>query len=405
MEGYTLLEYIESDGTQYIDTGIVGKSGVKSVMDMALMKGGASIPLGCYSPQRCYLVSFNNDSSLRYGYVDWVTSQFIPTIGERYVIETDFSIDNQLLRVDDKTITSSSIGTSFSNNHTIYAFAYNDGGKPGDYSSLRLYSLKLYDNGILVRDYIPCMDNNGVYGLYDKVNGVFYASATDSGFTGKWAENKILNVYMSEYRRRMLNLIPKTDLPDYSAYRGVYIEDVNGHLHTVDSWNGSLTPNGIAVLADNCRFVMAVVDTPEWGTIWAPSSFNVKALPKYTSFEQIKADVDGYGNTERILSLDRSEMTIAAYCHNYIFPNGNRGYLGAFGEWYALFSYKDQFKNAIEKLGVNVSSRACWTSTMASDLDIYTVSYPLLGGYNTYNFSQDMNYFVPLTKLKFDNNG
>ena len=97
---------------------------------------------------------------------------------------------------------------------------------------MRLYSCQIYDNDTLIRDYVPCMDNNGVYGLYDKVNGVFYTSATDSGFTGKWAENKTLNVSLAEYRHRMLNLIQKRGLPDYSDYRGVYIEDVDGYLYT-----------------------------------------------------------------------------------------------------------------------------------------------------------------------------
>lgn len=413
--GYTLCEYIESNGTQWIDTGIVGKSGVKSVIDMALMKGGASIPLGCYSPQRCYLVSFNNDSSLRYGYVDWITSQFIPIIGERYVIETDFSIGNQLLRVDDKTIASSSIGTLFSNNHTIYAFAYNDGGKPGDYSSLRMYSLKLYDNGILVRDYIPCMNANNVYGLYDKVNGVFYTSATDSGFTGKWAEDKKLLVSPSEFRKRLMMLAVTDKKPDYSKLRGVFIEDIDGCLYTQSEWDGSKIPNGVAVLTENCRFVV-------YGYYYNNSLFEYQSpilnstsylddsFPTF-SYSDMVTDYDGMGNTDKLLSYEEvSIWNAAGKCRMTVFPNGQTGYLGAAGEWKALLDNFDSVNSALSKAGMKIldyySQMYWWTSTCYMTGSIQSVWF---GAFNmryknidTVNATSEQ-YYRPFTKLKFDN--
>lgn len=413
--GYTKCEYIESNGTQWIDTGIVGKSGVKSVIDMALMKGGSSIPLGCYSPQRCYLVSFNNDSSLRYGYVDWITSQFIPIIGERYVIETDFSIGNQLLRVDDKTIASSSIGTLLSNNHTIYAFAYNDGGKPGDYSSLRMYSLKLYDNGILVRDYIPCMNANNVYGLYDKVNGVFYTSATDSGFTGKWAEDKKLLVSPSEFRKRLMMLAVTDKKPDYSKLRGVFIEDIDGGLYTQSEWDGSKIPNGVAVLTDNCRFVV-------YGDYYNNSLFEYKSpilestsylddsFPTFSHVYMV-TDYDGMGNTDKLLSYeDVSIWNAAGKCRMTVFPNGQTGYLGAAGEWKELLDNFDSVNSALSKAGMKTlniyTGMYWWTSTCYMT---GSVQFVLFAAFNMkYKNIETVNatyeqYYRPFTKLKFDN--
>ena len=47
----------------------------------------------------------------------------------------------------------------------------------------KIYEFKLYDNDILVRNFIPCyrkIDN--VPGMYDVVNGVFYTNAGTDEF-------------------------------------------------------------------------------------------------------------------------------------------------------------------------------------------------------------------------------
>ena len=38
--------------------------------------------------------------------------------------------------------------------------------------------MKIYDNDVLVRDFVPCKNVSNVVGLYDRVNGAFY---TDTG--------------------------------------------------------------------------------------------------------------------------------------------------------------------------------------------------------------------------------
>lgn len=49
---------------------------------------------------------------------------------------------------------------------------------------MRVYSFKLYDNGTLIRDFIPCINPSGEYGLYDVVNNQFYGNAGTGSFTG-----------------------------------------------------------------------------------------------------------------------------------------------------------------------------------------------------------------------------
>lgn len=46
----------------------------------------------------------------------------------------------------------------------------------------KLYYFKLFVEGILVRDMVPCIDSNSVVGLYDLVNDVFYSSPNGAAF-------------------------------------------------------------------------------------------------------------------------------------------------------------------------------------------------------------------------------
>ena len=50
-------------------------------------------------------------------------------------------------------------------------------------ASLKIYSCKIYNNGTLVRDFVPAKNSSGTIGLYDIVNGAFYANAGSGTFT------------------------------------------------------------------------------------------------------------------------------------------------------------------------------------------------------------------------------
>lgn len=71
----------------------------------------------------------------------------------------------------------------FQSNHNMYIFAMNQNNATEFFSELKLYSCKIYDNGILIRDYKPCkrVSDNKV-GLYDSVNNIFYENEGTGNF-------------------------------------------------------------------------------------------------------------------------------------------------------------------------------------------------------------------------------
>ena len=65
----------------------------------------------------------------------------------------------------------------FAGGVNVYLFATNHNGAPAfGGGSLRLYGLRIWTDGTLVRDFVPCLrDLDGTAGLYDLVGKTFYA--------------------------------------------------------------------------------------------------------------------------------------------------------------------------------------------------------------------------------------
>jgi len=97
--------------------------------------------------------------------------------GDRITIVMD---KNTLYFGDSLSVTRSY--EEFACSYTMYLFAVNEKDLMKTPSASRLYSCQIYDNGTLVRDYVPCKNSSGVAGLYDLVNGVFYTNAGTGSF-------------------------------------------------------------------------------------------------------------------------------------------------------------------------------------------------------------------------------
>lgn len=142
---------------------------------------------------------------------------------------------------------------------------------------------------------------------------------------------------------------------------GVYIQDTNGKLWKAGAWNGSATPNGVAVYDESCSFIIAL-----GGDAKLPinSKTASSSLTSYDTEETAIADFDGAGNTE-ILVSDYGSVTTesAGYCAAYTFPNGDTGYLGSAGEWNTALKYKDEIDAIMTLVGGDALNISYWTST------------------------------------------
>ena len=203
--GFTKCEYIESNGTQYIDVGFKPNNNTKIDMSASLFNvEGDQYFYGSKdsSSQKSYICAFSKPDSMTVGYgAQFLTATISLSEGEVVNIVQDKNV----LYVNG-TILSTAADVTFQTPSTLYLCARNNNDTLSKLTRLKIYSCRLYDNGTLIRDYIPCQNSEGVYGLYDLANNVFYQSATSYGFTGKWIEDKKLLVSLSEFRKRLMML-------------------------------------------------------------------------------------------------------------------------------------------------------------------------------------------------------
>ena len=179
--GYTRLEYIKSSGTQYINTGFNPNQNTRVVVD-AKPLSVTQAQLWCIFGVRTsvffelYKASTRN-MRLTFLYGSTYTQGFDSL---DYTKRQTFEINKNTATVDGTTLTYSA--QTFQQAYPLFLFASDNTGKAEGIAAAELYSAKVYDNGTLIRDFIPCKNASGVIGLWDDVNSVFYQNAGSGTF-------------------------------------------------------------------------------------------------------------------------------------------------------------------------------------------------------------------------------
>lgn len=186
--GYTRLEYIQSNGAQYINAGLSGSSKTRvvctisnwpktakstSIFGCRSASGGSDLFLIlCAEDKGTYRSDFYNTKT---AITDAVSIEDTPVTIDKNKNVTTFS-----------NMSTSFTGTSgtFTSLYDLYIFACNTKGTAGMFTNgVKLYSMQIYTDDTLMRDYIPCKNANGVVGLWDDVWSVFYPNSGSGNLT------------------------------------------------------------------------------------------------------------------------------------------------------------------------------------------------------------------------------
>ena len=178
---YIELEYIQSSGTQIIDSGITNSINISFDITFEF----PSIPSSTFGI--CGSNSWGGFFGRSYTDV-WLDYNIND---KKYYTTTQLSANTKYtaianrngIQVNDLPFSSIDDGNGYSGTFKIFkAYSY--------YSTMKLYGCKLYDNGTLVRDFLPSIRKTDLaIGLYDLVNEVFYGNSGSGVFTGKFKEN------------------------------------------------------------------------------------------------------------------------------------------------------------------------------------------------------------------------
>jgi len=165
---YQEVEYIESTGTQWIDSGVVASRSLIYELSLRITATGAVIGImgaGDWAGSFYVNGSYAFEMTLASRYVSWDN---VNTSERIHVI-----FDNANPRINDEAPTRiTSFSSAYSGNVTMFKI-----GKYNIKASALLYFCKIYDSGNLIRNFVPCYrKSDNVIGLYDLVNGVFYVN-------------------------------------------------------------------------------------------------------------------------------------------------------------------------------------------------------------------------------------
>ena len=176
-EGYTQIEYLQGSSTAYINTlyKVNPNIGVKTKIQFETVANSKGFVFGGGHTYNFELFSW--DDKLCF------------CSGGKYTCGTPIN-DNDILELN------------WNKNTVSYTINYSDNNllnltdSPGNGTYLHLYTLsrslspskikiyyfQIYDNSVLVRDFIPVLDKDGVPCMYDKVEHKFYYNSGTGDF-------------------------------------------------------------------------------------------------------------------------------------------------------------------------------------------------------------------------------
>nr|DAO87753.1 MAG TPA: Chitinase [Caudoviricetes sp.] len=183
--GYTQLEYIESSGTQYIDTGVrvMPENYQQLKMSVTCEKIGQGSGATTWfvdgsnvANAYFYMGVYNGKYYYGCGTTDHDTGIAAASGKQTFTLDipsAKFTVSGSA----DVSISTEAVTTSAS----LYLFGFNY--NPVRCYAEKIYSCQIYTGATLVRDLIPCKNAYGAVGLYDTVEGQFYGNAGTGTFT------------------------------------------------------------------------------------------------------------------------------------------------------------------------------------------------------------------------------
>ena len=170
-DGYTELEYIESTGTQWIDTGVSEQTVTNLEIDFETSN----------STSTNGFIFVNGTSQLgvrdsRYG---------LSSPGRYTVTESKNNASVWVVKNENNGTTFTNMSPASTSTLALFNLMNNTGTIGSFYCKyLKIYYFKAYNGNTLVQHLVPAQNSSGVVGMYDTVNGVFYQNKGTGEFIG-----------------------------------------------------------------------------------------------------------------------------------------------------------------------------------------------------------------------------
>lgn len=194
--GYTRLNYIQSQGLAYINPGLVLHSGFVVTVDLEVMTTTSNYAFwgyrwqGSYTdPYQCYFQCNGGNRRVFFGtnYQNAGNDAAYP-FDERFTITINTTDGVVLVNGQKVTVNVNLSNIADSTGSTVripYLGAFNNNGTASTTNNAaKYYGYSVKENGALIQNFIPAINPNGVYGMFDTVSQSFFASAVTEQFIG-----------------------------------------------------------------------------------------------------------------------------------------------------------------------------------------------------------------------------
>ena len=228
--GYQQVEYIESTGTQYINTGFKPNPKTTRVETTFQVTDNTKINQRLFGARKNYSdvktmcnIFWNSQQMVNAFRVDWVGSASI--ISSKFSLNTDITMicENNIVTINSVKYKSATDKSTTYLDSEFYINVFFDAGNTTSVQSpayVKWKTFKIYDDGTLVRDFIPCKNAEGIVGLYDLVENKFYSNSGTGDFVAGteivptpstpipiWCNNGELKVSPNLFDKNNLNYI------------------------------------------------------------------------------------------------------------------------------------------------------------------------------------------------------
>ena len=277
---YTLLDYVVFDSTQVIDTGFIPDNNSR-IESKCYRTGGDCWFYGASPSNPRVTLYHSNAGTCRWGY------QSRSNVG--FVADTEYTIieDKNGLTING-TLYPWTSGTAddFTCDRSL-TIGNNNGSSGTRYFAGNFYYMKIYNNGVLVRDFVPCQNASNVVGLYDRVNGVFY---TDTGLVAGTTVTDPIEIYtdgtVETVVSRGANLFNKSSYEEITAY-------VNANTGVLTQ--GTTQKCAVIPCEPNTTYIITNRTTSAWG------SFTDKTIDSVATIFVTTSNVLTTGANDRYL--------------------------------------------------------------------------------------------------------
>ena len=309
---YIWLDYIESTGSQYIDTGISPTSTMEAEVAFTPTGGLTENAIfgSTWSASGYFLMFYQNKIRWHSGgksvdigsysagnrVVCHCTNSYITVNGSRYAI---------------------SGGANSSNNIFIFSTA--------DLKTLngigRLEYMKIWDNGDLIRDFVPCINTSGAVGLFDRITNSFFANNGSGKFIAGCKTYVPLNYIESSGTQYIDTGITYSDSNSYEVQMQV-VYNTNSPANQIIGFNGH---SGMGIGSSGATWWEcgnALNANTMYTLRWVKSGYNWIREINGASYSGTNGNVgSGWSGTMKLFAATTSsgDSSINYYCHSKLY--------------------------------------------------------------------------------------